>query len=109
MTDLRQLLAVNLKRFRGELGLSQAKLAEKANTSTHHVAMIELTRQFPSPEMLGKLAFALEVDTLELFSMPPAPARALKKLHTAVLLDLREAVETAVSQVVDRHIEALEE
>jgi transcriptional regulator with XRE-family HTH domain len=33
--------------------------------------MIELEKKFPSPEMLEKLAAALEIDPPELFAMPP--------------------------------------
>jgi DNA-binding XRE family transcriptional regulator len=36
MTNIRDVLAVNMKAFRNTLGLSQAKLAEKVDTSTHY-------------------------------------------------------------------------
>ncbi|GHV87175.1 hypothetical protein AGMMS50255_4710 [Spirochaetia bacterium] len=35
--------------------------------------MIELEKKFPSPEMPERLAAALEIDPVELFSMPPIP------------------------------------
>ncbi|MCL2193631.1 MAG: helix-turn-helix transcriptional regulator [Treponema sp.] len=70
MTDIRKLLAANIKAFRSELGLTQPKLAERANTSTHHIAMIEVCKNFPSPEMIGRIAKALEKDTVDLFAMP---------------------------------------
>jgi transcriptional regulator with XRE-family HTH domain len=98
------------------LGISQAKLARKAGTSTQYVAMIELEKKFPSPEMLERLAAALEIDPPELFSMPPSPAGTLKKLHEAVLTDIEREVATAVEQaaketvqrIVAEHLKELE-
>ena len=69
MTDIRKLLASNIKAFRLELGLTQSKLAEKAETATHYIAMIEGGKNFPSPEMIERLAFALNKDSSELFAI----------------------------------------
>jgi len=53
MTNLRQVLAINMRERRHTLGLSQAKLAEKVNTAPTYIAMIELEKKFPSVEMEG--------------------------------------------------------
>jgi transcriptional regulator with XRE-family HTH domain len=116
MTRLRALLALNMKEKRRILGISQAKLARKAGTSTQYIAMIELEKKFPSPEMLERLAAALEIDPPELFSMPPSPAGTLRKLHEEVLTDIEREVATAVEQaakeavqrVVTGHLKGLE-
>jgi transcriptional regulator with XRE-family HTH domain len=100
MTNLRQLLAFNMKEFRRKRGFSQAKLAETADTSTHYIAMIELKRKYPSPEMLERIAAALEIDAPELFSMSPSPAETLRQLHEVVLKDIEQAVGEAVEQTV---------
>jgi transcriptional regulator with XRE-family HTH domain len=50
------------------LGLSQAKLAEKIGTATNYISKIESEKQFPSVEMLEKIAVALNIDNAELFS-----------------------------------------
>jgi len=92
MTNLRQLLALNMKERRRALSLTQEKLAEKANTAPTYIAMIELEKKFPSVEMLEKIAGALLVDTTELFSVKPLPEDSLKKLHKAVLLDIERVV-----------------
>jgi transcriptional regulator with XRE-family HTH domain len=108
MIRLREILALNMKENRRILGLSQAKLARKANTSTQYVAMIELEKKFPSPEMLERLAAALEIDPQELFSMPPSPAGTLRTLHKEVLADIEqaagEAVEKAAKEAVEKVI-----
>jgi transcriptional regulator with XRE-family HTH domain len=105
MANLRQLLALTMKKRRRDLGLSQARLAEKAGTSTQYIAMIELARKFPSPEMLERIAAALEIDAPELFSLPPSPAGTLRKLHEAVLADIKQAVADALEQTIKETVE----
>jgi transcriptional regulator with XRE-family HTH domain len=92
MTNLRQVLALNMKEKRSALGLSQAKLAEKINTAPTYIAMIELEKKFPSVEMLERIASALLIDTTELFSVKPLPEDSLKKLHKTVLLDFEKVI-----------------
>jgi transcriptional regulator with XRE-family HTH domain len=71
MTDIRKVLAANIKAFRKENGLTQAKLAEQAGTATHYIAMIEGCKNFPSPDMIERIAAVLGKDTLDLFSLTP--------------------------------------
>lgn len=98
-------MALTMKKRRRDLGLSQARLAEKANTSTQYIAMIELARKFPSPEMLERIAAALEIDAPELFSLPPSPAGTLRRLHEAVLTDIKQAVGDALEQTIKETVE----
>lgn len=100
MTNLRRLLAFNIKQYRRKLGISQAKLAEKANASTQYIAMIELEKKFPSPEMLERLAFALEIDSLELFTSLPLPSESLKNLQNIVIIDLEKALTKSINKTV---------
>lgn len=92
MTNLRQVLSLNMKKRRKRLGLSQAKLAEKVNTAPTYIAMIELEKKFPSVEMIERIADALEMDTTELFSVIPLPENAVKNLQKEVLLDFKEII-----------------
>ena len=92
MTSLKKLLAFNMKEQRRILGISQATLAERINTSTHYIAMIELERKTPSLVMLERIALALEIDPPELFSMQKIPFVSLRKLQKSVLEDLEKAV-----------------
>ena len=116
MTSLRELLALNLRENRHKLGFSQANLAEKTGLSTQFIAMIELGRKFPSPESLEKLAQSLEVDTPELFSMPPSAQEEAVKLHRAILAELSQklgenvdrAVKDTVSELVSDHLKEME-
>jgi transcriptional regulator with XRE-family HTH domain len=92
MTNLRDILANNLKKNRRNCGVSQSKLAEKAGISTQYIAMIELSRQFPSPEVLEQIASALGIESYELFSVPPSPESSMERLHRDIIKEVREVI-----------------
>jgi len=97
MTSLRALLSCNIKKRRLILGLTQAKLAEKAGTSTHYIAQIEQENKFPSPEMLERIAAALEFDSPQLFFMESSyDDDAIDRFRKGVQADLENAVSIAV-------------
>jgi transcriptional regulator with XRE-family HTH domain len=103
MTSLRALLAYNMKNKRRILGISQAQLAERVGTSTHYIGQIELENKFPSPEMLERIAGALEIDSPQLFSMDSFSDEAIKRFQEGVLADLG----TAVTEVIDSRMSEL--
>jgi len=92
MTNIRKLFAENLKKYRHAIGLSQAKLAEKVNTSTHYLGMLELQRKFPSPEMMERLASALGIDTTELFLKETVPDDVIRAYRIAAVEDIQWTV-----------------
>jgi transcriptional regulator with XRE-family HTH domain len=59
MTDLRKLLASNLKKYRKLNGFTQEKLAEETHAAASYIGMIETGRKVPSAEMLSRLASLL--------------------------------------------------
>jgi transcriptional regulator with XRE-family HTH domain len=89
MTNIRDVLAKNMKAYRNALGLSQAKLAEKVDTSTHYIGMIETKNNFPSPEMLERIAAALGIDTIDLFSAENNLPQMIKSCRKAALKDIK--------------------
>jgi transcriptional regulator with XRE-family HTH domain len=96
MTSLRALLAHNIKERRRILGITQAQLAEKVSTSAHYIGQIELENKFPTPEMLERIAAALEIDSPQLFSMNSYPMEAIKQFQIDILSDLGTAVSEAI-------------
>ncbi|GHU90643.1 transcriptional regulator [Spirochaetia bacterium] len=95
MTSLRAVLAFNMKEQRHVLRISQEKLAERVNTSTHYISMIEKERSFPTPEMLERIAAALEIDAPELFSTRAFPSEeggANKKFQELVISDMEKVL-----------------
>ena len=95
MTNIRRLLATNIKIYRNELGITQSKLAEKANTATHYIAMIEGCKNFPSPEMIERIAAALEKDSADLFAINP------------IQQDWKETILADIEQMIHHRLEAL--
>ena len=100
MIKIREILAQNMKIHRQKLGLTQPELAELANISTNFIGMIEQKRKFPAPEMLDRIAKALNIETPELFETPASPQAELKKLHKEILADLDRAISEAVGKAI---------
>jgi transcriptional regulator with XRE-family HTH domain len=102
MTSLRSVLAFNMKEQRRILGITQAKLAEKVNTSTHYIGMIENGKKFPTPEMLERIASALEIDAPALFSTksyPSPEAGTMAKFQEQLINDISQAVAYRVKEL----------
>ena len=97
MTSLRDLLSHNIKEQRQILGITQAKLAEKVKTSTHYIGQIELGNKFPTPEMLERIAKALEIYSPQLFSMNSFPTQAIKHFQEGLLADMESAVVSIIN------------
>jgi transcriptional regulator with XRE-family HTH domain len=104
MTNIRDLLAKNIKAYRHALGLSQAKLAERVDTSTHYIGMIETRQKFPTPEMLERIAAALGIDTTALFSKDIDLPETLKTYRKAAL----ENIKGLLVQAIDDQLKDLE-
>ena len=100
MANLRDILAGNLKESRKKRNISQAKLAEIANTTTQYIAMIEIARKFPSLGMLERLAAALEIETHEFFAVKPSPGDAMERLHDTLAGNIERIVGEAVEKAV---------
>jgi transcriptional regulator with XRE-family HTH domain len=87
MTDIRKIFGTNLRTYRKELGLSQAALAELADTATNYLGLIEAGKKFPSADMIEKLAAALRRDPIDLFALNP-----VQEAWQAAILDEIEAL-----------------
>jgi len=98
MTNIRHLFACNLKAYRHALGWSQAKLAEKVNTSAHYIGMIETENKFPSPEMIERLAAALEIDSTLLFHKEINPSETMKTFNKAALTNVGVMIEQFINE-----------
>jgi transcriptional regulator with XRE-family HTH domain len=104
MTSLREILASNLKENRRKCGITQAKLAERAKVSTQYIAMIELSKQFPTPEVIEKIAGALGIEGYELFAVMPSPESTMERLHKDIIHEIREViVEVLKKALADKH------
>jgi transcriptional regulator with XRE-family HTH domain len=98
---IREILAANLKEYRRKMGMTQEKLAEKANVSTHYIAMIETCKKYPKPEMLEHIAKTLEIEPYKLFSVVSDPNEPLEQLHRKIITDMKQIVNEAVEKAID--------
>jgi transcriptional regulator with XRE-family HTH domain len=100
MTNIANIFAHNLKEKRQKYGLTQAKLAEKVGVSTHHIAMIEIARHYPTLELVERIANTLEIEIYELFLVEPSPENAMERLHNSLVCN----IEKVITETIDKNI-----
>jgi len=98
MTNLRDIFAYNLKEKRQKCGFTQAKLAEKVGVSTHHIAMIEIARHYPTLELVERIANTLDIEIYELFIVKPTPENAMERLHNTLVSNIERIVAEAIER-----------
>ena len=72
-SELRRIIAANVRRRRDELGYSQERLAGEASLHRTYVGSVERGERNVSVDILAKLAVALDVPAWELLR-PTRPA-----------------------------------
>jgi transcriptional regulator with XRE-family HTH domain len=91
-----------MKAQRRILRISQAQLAERVDTSANYIAQIETEKRFPTPEMLERIAGALEIDPPALFTTEIRPVTELElqvKVHKQILGDFTKLVSSRIKQL----------
>jgi transcriptional regulator with XRE-family HTH domain len=73
--DLKEVMAVNLRRLRHAKKMTQEELAERAGLSARYVGGIERADVSASVTVLGRIAEALEVEATELVRAMPVKAQ----------------------------------
>jgi transcriptional regulator with XRE-family HTH domain len=107
MTDIRRLLAENIKKYRKLKGWTQEKLAETCSCATGYIAVIETARKFPSSTMLERLARAFGIDTPDLFvnkeisHLPPE-----RQSNVLLYQDLLNEINTLIQSKVKKEMTA---
>jgi transcriptional regulator with XRE-family HTH domain len=103
MTNLRDIFAHNLKTNRQKCGFTQAKLAELVGVSTHHIAMIEIARHYPTLELVERIANTLDIEIYELFIAKPTPENAMERLHDSLVCN----IEKVIADAIDKNLTAI--
>ena len=79
--DLKEVVAINLRRVRHAKEMTQEELAEAAGLSARYVGAIERADKSPSVSVLGRIADALMIDPAELIRpVKPRPGGKAKTL-----------------------------
>ena len=102
--ELRTRVIENLRALRKKAGLSQEKLADKADISRQMMNDIEDRRRWLTKGTLVKLANALEIDVYELF-IPSAKENGSTKEEYDVIA---EKIVRQVKEAVDNALENLQ-
>jgi hypothetical protein len=63
--------------------------------------MIEVSRKFPTPDVLDRIAGALNIKTYQLFAVPPSPEEAMERLHRSIVKDIDKVVAEAVKKAIE--------
>jgi transcriptional regulator with XRE-family HTH domain len=100
MASLKEIFAYNLKEKRQKCGFTQAQLAEKTDVSTHHIGMIETARNYPTLELVERIAETLDVEIHELFIDPLSPHEELERLYQTVANDIEKLVGEAIKEAL---------
>jgi len=74
--EIRDLLALNLRRYRRTAGLSQEELARRAGVDRTYISALERSVYSASIDVVARLAAVLEVDAADLLARPERAARA---------------------------------
>lgn len=65
--NIKNLFGRKIKEYRKKKNLTQAQLAELANVDDKHISCIESGKNFPSADLIERLAVSLEVEPKDLF------------------------------------------
>lgn len=104
-TDLRKVLAQNIKRRRKELGMTQAKLAEYADLTEPYMNDIERCKTWVSDKTLLQLAFALHVNPYELL-VPEGQSGCSEMIKNERFVRMEEKKRSLLNYI-DKSIESL--
>ncbi|MBO6130745.1 MAG: helix-turn-helix transcriptional regulator [Treponema sp.] len=103
MTRVQKCLAFNIKKYRKAQSLTQEQLAERAKSSTTYIGTIEIGQKFPSPQMIERIAAALNVDSLQLFQPDSGLLMEkqfdVEKLKDSLIKNIEKAVEMTMKEI----------
>ena len=70
MADLKEIVAINVRRLRRDRGWTQEDLADRVGLSARYVGQIERAQASMTITVLGRIATALEVEAAKLITRP---------------------------------------
>jgi transcriptional regulator with XRE-family HTH domain len=109
MRKIRDVLAENLKKNRRLKGFTQEQLAEKADVSSHYVAMVETRKTFPKPEMLERFAKTLGIEPYQLFTVESDLNASDERLQKKIVSEMKHMAIDIKQIIKDTVIETLHE
>jgi len=100
---IKNALGKTIKFLRFRRGLSQADLAEKADISITFLSTIERGIKFPQPDILSKLANALDVEVYELFKHDIVPSDG-RQMMNQLSEDITKNINQTIADVFKQYM-----
>jgi transcriptional regulator with XRE-family HTH domain len=99
MVHLKSVLSSNIKARRKSQGLTQESLAEKVDTASTYIAMIESGRRTPSFKMIERIAEVLKIEAPELFAMKNYPLESASEIREELMNRFDQFLRAVVNEV----------
>jgi transcriptional regulator with XRE-family HTH domain len=80
MADLREIVAINVRRLRHDKGWTQEDVAERVGLSVRYLGQIERAQASMTVTVLGRVADAFGVDAAELVKRPRSKQQSLLRV-----------------------------
>ena len=96
-------LGKNIKFLRNQKNYTQAVLAEKADVSIIFLSSIERGTKYPKPDVLARIANALEVEVFELFKGGMVPSDS-KEIIAGVSKDITAKLNLALEEIFRQYL-----
>ena len=100
---IKAILGKNIKFLRIQRDFTQAVLAEKAEISIIFLSSIERGTKYPKPDILGRIAKALNVEVFELFKGDLVPSDS-KEMMSQLSADITKKINVAVAEVFKQYL-----
>jgi len=101
-SQIRQILANNIKKRRESLGMTQEKLAEITDLSVQTINTLEGCRMWISDKSITRLAQALDVEIFQLFMPNYINTKKFDTKYIDVLLEFWQKAKLAVDKIDDQ-------
>lgn len=111
-TNVLQIFAQNLRKYRKRAGFTQKQLSERLEISQKHLSFIETGSQFASASLIDKICDELKISCGELFaSEKDVNIREVNMICTMIqniispqFLNLEEKIEKLEQEIINKNI-----
>jgi len=100
---IQELLAKNVRAARKRLGISQMKLAEKADLSVGYMNDVERARRWIGAATLARLAGVLHLRPYQFFLENGDSTTDIHAMLAEIVSELRSSVDSDIESIVMRH------
>jgi transcriptional regulator with XRE-family HTH domain len=84
------------------MGMTQESLAEKVNTASTYIAMIESGKRAPSFKMIERIAEVLRIEAPELFAMKNYPVESASQIREDLMNRFDQFLRATVKEIEEK-------